>query len=137
MTEQTPPVPYREAKTAELQEKLKEAQAKVAKIEAQIAAFEADAANEEAINNLSSGDTVAYVYGRAANKRVLSGVVRYVGKTDKGAVQLKVETGEGLDAEFNLIDSTALLLTQEQVVAAQAAIDAEKAKTPPPSDGAK
>jgi hypothetical protein len=111
-------------KRAELVEDRAAAQAKVEKIDAAIAKLDAQQANVDAIEALKSGDNVAYVYGRAANKRILSGTVAATKKNDKGAVQLKVEHGTGFDAEFHLIDSSALLFTAEEIEAAQTDIDA-------------
>jgi hypothetical protein len=113
-----------EVKRAELVEDRAAAQAKVEKIDAAIAKLDAQQANFDAIEALKSGDNVAYVYGRAANKRILSGTVAATKKNEKGAVQLKVEHGTGFDAEFHLIDSSALLFTAEEIEAAQADIDA-------------
>ena len=93
-------------------------------IEAAIAKLDAAQANVAAIEALKEGDNVAYIYGRAANKRILSGTVAATKKNEKGAVQLKVEHGTGFDAEFHLIDSTALLFTAEEIEAAQTDIDA-------------
>jgi len=113
-----------EVKRAELVEDRAAAQAKVEKIDAAIAKLDAQQANVDAIEALKSGDNVAYVYGRAANKRILSGTVAATKKNEKGAVQLKVEHGTGFDAEFHLIDSSALLFTAEEIEAAQTDIDA-------------
>ncbi|UYA98636.1 hypothetical protein IVIADoCa4_16 [Xanthomonas phage vB_Xar_IVIA-DoCa4] len=118
---------HAEVKLNELREDRAKALEKVAKIDEKIAAIEASIANEAAIEALKAGDAVAYVYGRALNKRVLSGTVSATKKNDKGIVQLKVEHGEGFDAEFHLIDATALLFTSEDIEKAQADIDAAKA----------
>jgi len=117
---------HTEVKLNELREDRAKAQEKVAKIDEKIAALEASIANEAAIEALKAGDAVAYVYGRALNKRVLSGTVAATKKNDKGIVQLKVEHGEGFDAEFHLIDSSALLFSSEEIEKAQAEIDAAK-----------
>lgn len=121
-------VTHTEAKLAELREDRVKAQAKVDAIDSKIEALLRTSANEAAIDALKSGDSVAYVYGRALNKRVLQGTVRATGKNDKNILQLKVESGEGLDAEFHLIDSSALLFTAEEVEAANAEISAAKAE---------
>lgn len=122
-TDDTVTISHRDAKLNDLREDLATAQAKVAKIAERIAALELEAENEQAIADLKPGAEVSYTYGRAANRRILSGVVRFVGTNDKGVVQLKVETGTGFDSEFNLIDASALLITAEQIIAAQEAID--------------
>lgn len=122
-TEEVVTISHRDAKLNDLREDLVAAQAKVTKIEERIAALSLEAENEQAIAELAPGSEVSYTYGRAANRRILSGVVRFVGTNDKGVVQLKVETGTGFDSEFNLIDASALLLTAEQIIAAQEAID--------------
>lgn len=123
----TQSVSHTEVKLAELREDRLKAMEKVNKIDEKIAALENAAANEAAIEALKAGDAVAYVYGRALNKRVLSGTVSATKKNDKGIVQLKVEHGEGFDAEFHLIDATALLFNSEEIEKAQADIDAAKA----------
>lgn len=117
-------ITHTEAKLAELREDLAKAQERVNKINEKIAALEAGAANVAAIEALTAGDAVAYVYGRALNKRVLNGTVAATKKNEKGLVQLKVSHGEGFDAEFHLIDSSALLFSAAEVAAAQASIDA-------------
>lgn len=124
-TEQTQFTHY-EVKRAELVEDMATAQAKVDKIAAAIAKLDATQANADAIEALVPGATVAYVYGRALNKRVLSGMVAATKKNEKGVVQLKVSHGEGFDAEFHLIDSAALLFTLADIEAAQ--FDIELAK---------
>jgi len=118
---------HTEVKLAELREDRLKAMEKVNKIDEKIAALENAAANAAAIEALKAGDAVAYVYGRALNKRVLSGTVAATKKNEKGIVQLKVEHGEGFDAEFHLIDATALLFSSEEIEKAQADIDAAKA----------
>lgn len=121
------PIKHRDAKIADLNADIADLRKKIERKEEQRTLLEQEAANEQAISELAEGSKVAYLYGRALNKRVLQGTVRYVGTNDKNVTQLKVETGEGLDAEFNLIDASALLLTVEQVEAAQAEIDKAKA----------
>lgn len=131
----TQSVSHTEVKLAELREDRLKAMEKVNKIDEKIAALENAAANEAAIEALKAGDAVAYVYGRALNKRVLSGTVSATKKNDKGIVQLKVEHGEGFDAEFHLIDATALLFNSEEIEKAQADIDAAKAAAEKGSKG--
>ena len=121
-------VNHRDAKLADLREDLVKAYEKVAKIKEKIEAIEREIANEEAIKAIAPGSAVTYIFGRAANKRIMNGTVRVVGENDKGVVQMKVETGEGFDAEFHLIDASALLLSEEQVSAAEAEIEAAKAE---------
>lgn len=116
-------VSHRDAKIAELREDIAALDAKRQKLEQQIAKLERESADAAKIEQLAPGTEVTYVYGRAANKRIKNGVVRIVGKTEKGVVQLKVETGEGFDAEFHLIDSSALILNDEDFALAQAEID--------------
>jgi hypothetical protein len=123
----TAPVSHYEAKRIELVEDIAAAQAKVDKLIASLAKLDAGQANAAAIEALTAGDSVAYVFGRGDKRRVLNGIVRATNKNDKGVLQLKVETGEGFDAEFNLIDSAALLLSAEEVEAAQQEIEKAKA----------
>lgn len=117
-------VSHTEVKLAELREDRAKAMEKVHKIDAKIEALEKAEQNAAAVAALSDGDSIAYIYGRAANKRVLSGVIRATNTNDKGVRQFKVEYGTGFDAEFHLIDQNALLMSQEEVEAAQNEIDA-------------
>lgn len=117
-------VSHTEVKLAELREDRAKAMDKVNKIDQKIEALEKAEQNAAAIATLSEGDNIAYVYGRAANKRVLGGVIRATNTNDKGVRQFKVEFGHGFDAEFHLIDQNALLMSQEEVDAAQSEIDA-------------
>lgn len=122
-TDGTITISHRDAKLNDLREDRVAVLAKLTKVDERIAALELEAVNEQAIAELAPGSEVSYTYGRAANRRIMSGIVRFVGTNDKGVVQLKVETGSGFDSEFNLIDASALLLTAEQIIAAQEAID--------------
>ncbi|QGH45043.1 hypothetical protein [Bacteriophage Titan-X] len=122
-TTDTAVVSHYEAKRAELVEDIAKAQSRVDKLVEQLNKLDAVEQNAAAIEALTAGDAVSYVYGRALNKRVLSGVVIATGKNDKGVLQLKVQTGEGLDAELNLIDSSALLMSADDVLKAQEEID--------------
>lgn len=117
-------VSHTEVKLAELREDRAKAMEKVHKIDQKIEALEKAEQNAAAVAALSEGDNIAYVYGRAANKRVLGGVIRATNTNDKGVRQFKVEYGIGFDAEFHLIDQNALLMSQEEVDAAQSEIDA-------------
>lgn len=130
-TEKKPRViKHRDAKIEDLREDIAKLQERIEKRQLQLSTLEQEAENEEAIANLAEGDSVSYVFGRAATRRIRSGVVRAVNTNDKGVVMLKVETGEGFDSEFNIIDASGVLLTPEQVEAEQARIDAaiEKAE---------
>ena len=126
MSNDTTFVSHYEVKRAELLEDIATAEAKVSKLKAKLAKLDAAQTNASAIEALAAGDEVAYVYGRALNKRVLNGRIAATKKNDKGVVQLKVEYGEGFDAEFHLIDETALLFTSEEVAAAQFEIELAK-----------
>lgn len=117
-------VSHTEVKLAELREDRAKAMEKVNKIDQKIEALEKAEQNAAAIAALTAGDNVAYVYGRAANKRVLEGVIRATNTSDKGVRQFKVEYGTGFDAEFHLIDQNALLMSVEEVQAAQDEIGA-------------
>lgn len=128
MSNENTTITHTEAKINDLREDYAKALEKAEKIAEKIAALEATVANEAAIEALSAGDEVVYVYGRALNKRVLSGTVSATKKNDKGVVQLKVEHGEGFDAEFHLIDATALLFGSEEIEKAQAEIEKAKAE---------
>ena len=115
-------VTHTEVKLAELREDRAKAMEKVEKIDAKIEALLKSEQNAAEIAALTAGDNVAYVYGRAANKRILSGVIRATNTNDKGVRQFKVEFGTGFDAEFHLIDQNALLMSVEEVQAAEAEI---------------
>lgn len=126
MTENTTTenVNFRDVMAAQLAEDIAKAEAKLQKLRDKLANFENEAANEERIAALAEGDAISYGYGRAATRKIRSGIIRAVAKNDKGLVQLKVETGEGFESEFNIIDSGAVLFTTEQLEAEQARIDA-------------
>ena len=115
-------VSHTEVKLAELREDRAKAMEKVEKIDAKIEALLKSEQNAAAIAALDAGSNVTYVYGRAANKRVLEGVIRATNTNDKGVRQFKVEYGTGFDAEFHLIDQNALLMSDEDVQAAQTEI---------------
>ena len=140
MTEQTNEqttrtVKHRDEKMADLLIDIAALQEKINKKQAQYDALKMEADNEEAIAALQPGDNVSYAFGRAATRRIRSGVVRAVNTNDKGVTQLKVETGEGFDSEFNIIDASAVLLTAEQVEAEQARIDAAAAEAAVKAEG--
>lgn len=121
MTEQT--ISFRDAKRADLLEDIADLEAKLEKKRAALTSLDQEAENSKAIADLKAGDNVAYAYGRAASRRILNGVVRATATNEKGVTQVKVEYGTGLDAEFHLIDASALLFSPEQVDAAQKQID--------------
>lgn len=127
-------VKHRDEKIKDLGVDIAELQAKIAKKNEQLAALQQEADNEAAITNLKEGDGVSYVFGRAATRRIRSGVVRAVSVNDKGITMLKVETGEGFESEFNIIDASGVLLTAEQVEAEQARIDAAVAEAKAAAD---
>lgn len=120
-------VSHTEVKLAELREDRAKAMEKVEKIDAKIEALLKSEQNAAEIAALTAGDGIAYVYGRAANKRILSGVIRATNTNDKGVRQFKVEFGTGFDAEFHLIDQNSLLMSDEEIDEAQAEIDAAAA----------
>ena len=137
MSNDTTTVSHYEVKRAELLEDIAAAEAKVAKLKAQLDKLDAAQNNAAAIEALAPGDEVAYVYGRALNKRVLNGRVVAAKKSDKGVVQLKIEHGEGFDAEFHLIDATALLFTSAEVEAALFDIELAKEEAARTADDAR
>lgn len=120
-------IKHRDAKIEDLREDIVKLQAQQQRKQDQLDALLMEAENEQAIANLSDGDAISYAFGRAATRRIRSGVVRAVAENDKGLVQIKVETGEGFESEFNIIDASAVLLTPEQVETEQARIDAAQA----------
>lgn len=130
MTENTTTenVNFRDVMAAQLAEDIAKVEAKLQKLLDKKANFENEIANEERIAALAEGDTISYGYGRAATRKIRSGIIRAVAKNDKGLVQLKVETGEGFESEFNIIDSGSILFTAEQVDAEQARIAAAVAE---------
>lgn len=128
MTNENTNVSFTEVRTAELNEQIEKAEAKVAKLKQQLSDLLAGAENESRIEALAEGDTVSYGYGRAATRKLRNGIIRAIAKNEKGLVQLKVETGEGFESEFNIIDATSLLFTPDQVAAEQARIDAAVAE---------
>lgn len=132
MTENTAPkkprvVKHRDEKIKDLREDIAKLEGQMGRKYEQLDALLLEAENEQAIARLADGDAISYAFGRAATRRIRSGVVRAVAENDKGLVQIKVETGEGFESEFNIIDASAVLLTPEQVEAEQARIDAAQA----------
>lgn len=120
-------VKHRDEKIKDLREDIAKLEGQMGRKLEQLDALLLEAENEQAIARLSDGDAISYVFGRAATRRIRNGVVRAVATNDKGIVQIKVETGEGFESEFNIIDASAVLLTPEQVEAEQARIDAAQA----------
>lgn len=132
MTENTAPkkprvIKHRDEKIKDLREDIAKLEGQMGRKYEQLDALLLEAENEQAIARLADGDAISYAFGRAATRRIRSGVVRAVAENDKGLVQIKVETGEGFESEFNIIDASAVLLTPEQVEAEQARIDAAQA----------
>ena len=124
MTEQTETVNFRDVKKAQLAEDIAKLEAKLNAAREKLANIDTEVENEERLAALAEGDAISYAYGRAATRKVRSGVVRAIAKNDKGLVQLKVETGEGFESEFNIIDASSVLFTPEQVEAENAKIAA-------------
>lgn len=71
---------------------------KIAQTEALLEKYKAEKAAQAAQSNVSIGDTVRFRFGRGDTKRELVGTV-LGDKTDSGGRWLKVQAGEGFDAE--------------------------------------
>lgn len=120
-TEQTQ-FTYAEVKINELREDIAKLYEKLAKREAQLVELLNEAENASRIEALKNGDLVTFGYGRAATRRIQSGVVHAISKNEAGKVLLKVCSGEGFDATFSVVDASNLLFTPEQVAAEEARI---------------
>ncbi|QYW01730.1 hypothetical protein CPT_Ptah_015 [Stenotrophomonas phage Ptah] len=106
------------------------AAAAIAKFQKASDAYEAQAA----VRDIEVGQTVTFVVGRAATKRIETGSVLFVGQ-DKSGLMFNVMTGSGLDSKTQVVGATALILSDEQraeveaeIAEAVAAAEAAKAK---------
>lgn len=83
-------------------------------------------ASSEAVAALDAGDNVTFAFGRAATRTIANGRIVAKATNDKGVTQFNVFTGEGIDARTVLIDSSAVLLSDEAVSAEVARIEQAK-----------
>lgn len=103
-------VNHADVKFAELELKLSKDADKLEKLRA-------ERESSEAVAALDAGDNVTFAFGRAATRTILSGKIIAKATNDKGVTQFNVFTGEGLEARAVLIDSSSVLLNDEQVQA--------------------
>ncbi|QOI69512.1 hypothetical protein XaavBphi31_15 [Xanthomonas phage Xaa_vB_phi31] len=99
-----------------------------AKARTAIEKFEKAAADYEAqaaVRDVKVGDAVSLVFGRAANKQILSGNVLNVEAAATGLL-FTVLTGEGAKSRVVNVGADALLLTGEAKDAAELAIELAK-----------
>jgi hypothetical protein len=86
-------------------EKLKQ---RIAADTAKLAELEAAQKAADAMQNLSQGDAVVFMYGRGETRKQYTGEVRAVFDTDKGK-RVKVLAGEGADEEIYVIEPSAIV----------------------------
>jgi hypothetical protein len=86
---------------------------------AKLAELEAAAAAGNAMANLASGDVIEFLFGRGETRKQRAGVVLGVAETDKGK-KIKVQTGEGFDAEILVISPDAIVAVAEDIAKGQA-----------------
>jgi hypothetical protein len=98
--------------------------ARIAVDTAKLAEMEAAAAAGDAMANLASGDVIEFMFGRGETRKQRAGVVKGIADTEKGK-RIKVETGEGFDAEILVIAPDAIV---------SVAKDAEEAAAEHPAD---
>jgi hypothetical protein len=82
--------------------------ARIAADTAKLAELEAAQKAADAMQNLSQGDTVQFMYGRGETRKQYTGEVRAVFETDKGK-RVKILAGEGADEEIYVIEPSAIV----------------------------
>lgn len=102
-----------------------EAKARTA-IEKYEAAKRTDAAQER-VRSIKKDDAVSFLFGRAASKRIESGIVQAVGDNGSG-LQFNVLVGEGIKSSLQLVGADALLLDADDVARAEAEVAEAKAE---------
>ncbi|WP_155754006.1 hypothetical protein [Burkholderia vietnamiensis] len=97
--------------------------ARIAADTAKLAEMEAAAAAGSAMDKLASGDVIEFMFGRGETRKQRAGVVLGIADTDKGK-RIKVQTGEGFDAEILVISPDAIVAVAEdkQEAAAEAVV---------------
>ena len=73
-----------------------------------IAELQPAADKEIDTSSLAAGDTVSFEYGRAEKKRNLSGVVIAIKREPNKAALVKVQVGDGFDAEILTVFETTI-----------------------------
>lgn len=93
---------------------------------------------QERVRGISQGDAVTFVYGRAVNKRIVSGNVLAAAEGKTG-LQFNVLVGEGIESTTVLVGADALLLDADDIAAAetQVAADVAEAKAKADAEAAK
>lgn len=103
--------------------------ARIAADALKLAEMEAAAAAGNAMANLASGDVIEFMFGRGETRKQRAGVVLGIAETDKGK-KIKVQTGEGFDAEILVIATDAIVAVAEDIAEGQA-VDATAASADP------
>lgn len=93
--------------------------ARIAADTAKLAELEAAAAAGNAMANLASGDVIEFMFGRGETRKQRAGVVLGIAETDKGK-RIKIQTGEGFDAEILVISPDAIVAVAEDIGEGQA-----------------
>jgi hypothetical protein len=96
---------------------------------AKLAELEAAAAAGNAMANLASGDVIEFMFGRGETRGKRAGVVLGIADVD-GKKRIKVQTGEGFDAEILVIAPDAIVAVAEDIAEGQA-VDATAASADP------
>jgi hypothetical protein len=103
--------------------------ARIAADTAKLAELEAVAAAGNAMANLASGDVIEFMFGRGETRKQRAGVVLGIAETDKGK-RIKLQVGEGFDAEILVITSDAIVAVAEDATQA-GAVDSTAASADP------
>ncbi|CAB3795589.1 hypothetical protein [Pararobbsia alpina] len=83
-------------------------QARIAADTAKLNELQAAEKASSALETLAADAPVRFVFGRAENRKEYDGVVLGIAETDKGK-RIKVQYGEGFDAQIVVIDPSAIL----------------------------
>lgn len=94
--------------------------ARIAADTAKLAEMEAAAAAGNAMEKLASGDVIEFMFGRGETRKQRAGVVLGIAEVD-GKKRIKVQTGEGFDAEILVIAPDAIVAVAEDAIQAGAA----------------
>jgi hypothetical protein len=103
--------------------------AKAAEYTAKADALEATEKAGNAMANLASGDVIEFLFGRGETRKQRAGVVLGIAEVE-GKKKIKVQTGEGFDAEILVIAPDAIVAVAEDIAEGQA-VDATAASADP------
>jgi hypothetical protein len=93
--------------------------AKAAEYTAKADALEAAEKAGNTLANLASGGVIEFMFGRGETRKQRAGVVLGIAETDKGK-RIKIQTGEGFDAEILVISPDAIVAVAEDIAEGQA-----------------